>query len=394
MDTPVSSPWYSYNKRWYSYSEQSPTITERLSNRAVGSGAVRKIGSSVPDWKQKIQKGVDASSAYIVNGWEFQPVPLTAKTVVDYGTYKSYAFCKDIMCGDLPNLDGIVDPGLSDLALKRLKRRLSSASGAMNSVIPAAELKDLRETIHGSIDLTFSLLKTLITIKRSKGKSALKYASKAWLTYNFGISPLISDTKNILESIAAYLLRNDHTCRLTATASKQWVTSTSDNYILNGYSEVHWRHTINHLLSYKYIGAFELLLESANNYSIADHLGLKLPSLIPTAWELVPFTWVLDYFGTVGDFLDDTFCSPPGNTKFLVLCRRYTADIDTQLWHVPTSGAKLLYQTTAHTKAKFFEFQRSVLSSLPHLAIRIRSRDEIGIYGVSKLLNLASVLLH
>jgi hypothetical protein len=283
------------------------------------------------------------------------------------------------------------DPALSDLALTRLKRKLKKQIGSFDSLVPLAEIRDLRTTVSGIAELTTTLVKELIDIKRSRGKSAFRYASKAWLTYGFGVRPMLSDADSLCKAVASYLERTDRSVRLVGSAQRDWVSyGTNFSVTSNKLGALNNRWALHHTLSYRWIALFYLPLKSANNYGAGTHFGVTLPSVLPAAWEATAFSWVVDYFVNVGEFLEDRFTSPPGETVYVLRDLRYTVDGDATSWHTPS---KVLTSSGGDMSFRFFYFWRQPQgTTLPHVGLRVRSVDEVGKFGVSKLLNLVSIL--
>jgi hypothetical protein len=297
--------------------------------------------------------------------------------------------------GQVPPTYPSTDTALQELALTRLKRKLKKRVGGADALVPVAESRELRGLIRGMTSMTTTLLETLIDIKRTKGRSALKYASQAWLTYGFGIRPLVDDTKAVAEAIGNYFDRKDTSIRDSASAKKTWLShyKTGPYTGINGASIYH-AATLHHTLSYRWYCGGVADIQTANDYTLAKHLGFTGSELIPTFWELVPYSWVVDYFTTIGSYLEDVFSVLPGSMFYSGYTRRYEVKAsilnywikDNQYWDIdPRNGTG---------EFERFEFQRVPLGgALPTIGLRFKSADEVGIFGVTKLLNLASVLI-
>jgi hypothetical protein len=226
--------------------------------------------------------------------------------------------------------------------------------------------------------------------------SAARYISKAWLTYGFGIAPMISDAKKASESIKEFLLRNDHSVTLSGSATKSWRSGGRTVNDINGIAatDLVCHSNINHSLSYQYKGGFNFLLSSGSDYGALDHFGISAGDLVPTAWELVPFSWVIDYFTTAGDYLDDTFTGTPVKLLYLNQTRKYQALGTNRLEHVLRKPVTLknFSQKTGTCSYQYTEFERTVLTALPHRILRFKTVDEVAIHSLDKLFNLVSVM--
>lgn len=345
------------------------------------------------DWRTKVAKHLDAGSLY--TRYEYQVKPLIwSGTSVDRHTgvpVRNYSF--GALTGQL-NLQDTSDDVLKDIALSRLKKKLSSSIGDVSLLPPLAESREIHGLIHDINGFTKDMLQALLAVKQTKGKSILKQAGKIWLFFNFGVNPLVSDLAKAANSINDYVNRSDHRQRLTGSASKKWSTtiSTSSFPIATTTVLLAIKSSGKHQLSYRYKGAASLNLRSDASYGVADHLGLTWEQLPSALWELTPYSWVVDYFSTVGAWLDDVFYALPGKLDYLCLNRRYmneTTFTPTQTFGWPLTTSAIHYK---NGYSKFFSFSREILTTLPTRQLRVRSFDEIGKYGLSKVLNLASVL--
>lgn len=121
---------------------------------------------------------------------------------------------------------------------------------------------------------------------------------------------------------------------------------------------------------------------------------MDLPSLIPAFWELVPYSWVVDYFTTVGSFLDDTFVADQGKCIYVVECKKYTVKAMSTFVHVPNnSNCNIVSGYCEPAMAEWYSFRRTPLSKFPDRKLRFKTMAEIGGLGAfNKVLNLAAVL--
>jgi len=356
-----------------------------------------QTGVENPNWRHQVARGQDATTAYTRSWYRGRPATLTALTHTvenwPYGyTISSYDTVHETTGWN--HINTIDDVALRDRALARLKSRLQDNIGNFDSVVPAVELRELRGLVRGSAELTTSFLQSLIDIRRTRGRSAAQWASQAWLTYGFGIRPLISDTQKAAEAVASFMERSDRSIRLRGSASKQWVTSANLTGTGGHNCPFYLNASIRHTLSYRYTAGLRLDLKSGNNYGVTDHFGLELSALPSIGWELVPYSWVVDYFTTVGSYLGDTFVLPPGSTKYLTLSKLYKMEGVLRGTHRSVYvNSHVLHTSCRPGFIEYTRLDRSKLSALPRASLRFRTVDEIGSNAVNRLLNLASVLV-
>lgn len=361
----------------------------------------RRIQTLNPDWAVLIQKRKDASGYYFRRAIEFRN-----RSVDQYSRFwhpGRNAWVEDsgliypvLISGSfLSGVNESDDPSLKDLALKRLKRKLGDRANQMNVLIPLAEIRQMRGLITSLAFSATDLVKALIEVKRSKGKSAVQYASHLWLTWSFGVSPTLSDIAQLSSTINDVIAKRGGSHYTDFGSSvKTWKSSAknseSSTYFCNStiYCE------LLHKLSYRYAAGYRTPLRSANDYSVMSDFGLEWGSLPSTAWELVPFSWVVDYFTTAGEYLSDAFSSDGVTTTYVNCTKRYTC---TGVYTVSPPLANFpQFVGTSSGEGSTFKWtvtDRTALSQLPTRSLRFKTADEIGVNAIKRLLNLSSVLV-
>lgn len=111
-----------------------------------------------------------------------------------------------------------------------------------------------------------------------------------WLEYHFGWSPLIKDIYDAIE-VVSRPIPPDRICEKGTVKFKGTSTTRSGYELTSVQSEA--------LISVK-IGAYIKVVNP--NLLLASQLGLVNPAAV--AWELVPFSFLVDWFVNVGDVLN------------------------------------------------------------------------------------------
>jgi len=282
-------------------------------------------------------------------------------------------------------------------ALARLKNRLSSNIGRAQLAAPIAESREIHRIVRQINTLGIDTVKALLNLKRSRGKSLLKHAGDIWLGFGFGIAPMIKDIEAGANAILDYQTREDRLVVVHGSATQEYQSQQTE--AIQNAVQIAWgmglafAMSTHHTQGIRYVAGIDLKIGSASSYSVGEHLGLTVSALPSTLWELTPFSWVVDYFTTVGPWLDDMFYTIPGNTVYVSKNYKYQNE---------TIGLPLIYNINGggftHSFngdrwiVKHVKFSRSKLTSLPVLPLRIKSVDEVASHGLTKLLNLASVL--
>lgn len=220
---------------WYMDSRTGILKPYNVSSSSMQVGNNVRILAPDPNWRIKLARRVDASNAYDAIRIYARPSRLSCDTVTVVSN-PPYRILSRNQINSVSDAYGKVfsgdDIALQDQALARLKRKMASHVGDKNLLTPAVELRETRDLIRSLAGLTTSAVDTLLSIRKTKGKSAFKYAQDAWLTYGFGIAPTLSDIRAGIESIGSWMIRDDHSTRLSSTASKTWQTCMSNGPLL------------------------------------------------------------------------------------------------------------------------------------------------------------------
>jgi hypothetical protein len=292
-----------------------------------------RVGQRVEKWREKISKGSDAGSAYSRTAYRY-------KSSSGVATVKSVHRLDSAVKRDV-TVFGVINPNqsISPLsisspegeALSRLYNSIKNKQEGMNGLLILGELREtikmLRRPGEGLLNLFSDYLGTAKGLRetwsRKKGNNRKRFekaASDLWLEYSFGWKPLISDVRDIATTVAriAYdnALRTDRARGIAGTEGAQVdapfldagpVPSDPAPRFLNARRR---RSEI----SVKYIAGIR-----ASTYGPTDRFtelsretGLTLSNFVPTVWNLIPYSFLVDYFVNIGDCLESVFTDTSG----------------------------------------------------------------------------------
>ncbi len=120
-------------------------------------------------------------------------------------------------------------------------------------------------------------------LKRLKSRQTPKAFADAFLEYQFGWAPLVGDVSNAMKTLTGGL--PSFRVSGAGTVSRVYNTGNIDRVSWTSGTTIHAR-----------VKGFD------PNIAFANQLGLVNPAFV--AWELAPFSFVLDYFVNVGDWLN------------------------------------------------------------------------------------------
>jgi hypothetical protein len=376
------------------YFEDSPT-NEKRGLQSYGNNIITT--NSVNNYRALIARRGDASSPYFrsahtallarVSSSGYQTVGARAYKVGGFSTWHAGL----LSANSIPT--NSMTAAANDIALKRIKQKLATDVGAFKTLVPLGEHKELTGMVRSSSEVTADFLKAAISIKKRGGIRRMRKAlSQLWLQYSFAVAPTIGAISDLAESIQKTQDR-DHTIALYGQKTVNWLESADSAGFTTHHSGARIGGGVrqySHSYRVRYSGGFLVRIQSLNNYA-SKHFGITAGDVVSAGYELTPFSWVGDYFTNLGDVLEDVFSSPEGSTYYLTKTEKYTRMASctvTPVMDAGTSGSGLPGVNTTYDMI----FSRSVLGSLPHRGLRIKTLDEIRTNAIPKVLNLVSIL--
>jgi hypothetical protein len=188
-------------------------------------------------------------------------------------------------------------------AYERLKSQISSQAqlgvglaelAQSTSMISARVLQLLRFTNQVRKFQFSSAAQTLHMSFLPKGVSRRKSLGNNWLEYSFGWRPLIQDVYSAVDVLQNPILSVFPKGRGVSKYQHLETTGSKATWQTTGYTEIRGKQDI--------LCETGAKVEISNpNLYLANNLGLVNPSVV--LWELIPFSFVVDWFTTVGAFL-------------------------------------------------------------------------------------------
>lgn len=269
------------------------------------------IDSSTPDWRKRKSEG-----QIVMN-----PMSLTKlkRTSTD-GTWSASAIpgwgtrvWKGSMCGVIYGpfvYPSWIASRTSDAKASTLVDAYSKiASSEWQSMVSVVEARKTASMLAGPFAAARELVSSVANrrLKELKrGVAALQAFNNAWNEYRFGWKPLLYEISNIME---AYSKRNDYQFlpkRFVARSSYSF--DHSDVVVSSGASQYglsNWKTVFSYDKTIKVASGvlYELYEQSQSSVRIRN-TGLRLGDIPATLWELVPYSFVVDRFASVGPWLN------------------------------------------------------------------------------------------
>lgn len=246
------------------------------------------------------------------------------------GTIREY-WDADASLLTISNLELILTFAYPQWATVRQSSVNSALVALKNSKVSLGEsLAESNKTIRMLADTALTFAKTLVYARkgqwsklrkllRDNGKPVPGRLANTWLAFQYGWRPLLSDLYGLHQTVKAGLVSNDQILRVRGASKGE----TSLTFTFG---------TVKRTFPVQ-LGSRTVIYAKVSNSDIArlNQFGLADPASI--AWEVVPFSFVVDWFVPIGSFL-----AALGATRGLTFvdgCRTDHLTIDHTDYYVP-----------------------------------------------------------
>ncbi len=275
-------------------------------------------GESVPGWRRAVRMGLDATSPYsAVKGTvDLRPMNLSSQRVGAPEPNSSTPYrlnvsgFPDAVAFTVMNAGAGMVTQAHNSASGDFYNSVSDAHSEFKGAVAALELPKTSGMISSKVNAARLIvtdyvnearrLKKLFLRNPKKGAAALR---KLYLEYTYGWAPLLSDVGNLCDEMTkAQNIRVGVSGVGTSTYSRSpvvtdsfWLYSSIGNYRKTDRADLEF--------SVRYKGSLILVLGTKSSGPKRPSLGFNPEEFLPTAYELFPFSFVIDYVANVGDLI-------------------------------------------------------------------------------------------
>lgn len=334
MGNKLETTYYSHigtRGTWGSGQTPGQPVLEFLRYKTV----FKRSGGDNPNFRYFIKRGADATNPLVVEAQtvSYKPGLLEAKWISDALNRNGQVIKTNVFSNWLPDSHVRQPPLLFQQSVGNkaligiIKKIRKNESGDLSGPTFVGELRETLSMIRSPFkslrlktglftDLQMRISRDKIAKKgKFKAEPWSKVLSDTWLEFVFGAKPLMSDIDAI---IRAYLDQRDRYFRGSLKRLSYRFTDTDFSSSSVG-SPLGWAgtgltvpfSTISHYRSSSQVVVWidESLIHQPNGaFSwFANHANFGLDEIIPTAWELMPWSFLIDYFTNIGDIMGSTF---------------------------------------------------------------------------------------
>lgn len=222
-------------------------------------------------------------------------------------------------------------------------------------------------------------------IKRNPYHEVLKVVKDAWLEWSFEIMPTVHDIKSMAEGLASL---QDQLRTYRRISGSYIINKTRDESFSTWADGWPWYVKVagntRYVQSYTLKVGGTLYKEDLGLPGFADRNGLSVRDVIPALWELMPYSWLIDYAINLGDVIDNACAGSMFlQSPYMVILRENRA-IRTMRPVADTQWNISAFEEGVVTHRRF-DFSRTSWSpALPSLTIRTPP-------GLGQMANMAAV---
>lgn len=292
--------------------KENGTVIGGGSNSYKKSWFDSRVGTSNPAWRAQVRAGIGATtpfigtkfqynSGYSTGSWRFK-APWNPSNKVEATMYG------DFVLGNQPNVTPAADINTSGADSDARVAFLGKCREVQRQFQGGVFLGELRETLQMIRNPAKALRRGVDDYyrsakKRSRGlppKRANRVVQDTWLEYVFGWKPLINDISDANNALSDKPSRTFVPVMSTRSRTNSSVTVGGGSF-----SIYEWKYILDTqtVASSRYKGA---CVSSASNpvKKGLSKWGISPDNFVPTVWELIPYSFLVDYFTNIGQVLD------------------------------------------------------------------------------------------
>jgi hypothetical protein len=229
-------------------------------------------------------------------------------------------------------------------ALTKLQPRLRDEITAFQGGVFLGELRETLHLIRHPLKGLFGGLRSYLrTVKKRARKQAHRHRKRViedtWLEYTFGWAPLVADIDDASQYLEKLLANQHPPVKILTVRGKHETSAVKGNlshWNLGKYFKSGYIRTRKKSFEVKYQVC--LRIDPVGKYKHRD-LGISWMEFAPTVWELIPYSFLVDYFTNMGNVIQ-AYTFPWGRVKWKNKWVIYKEEIIHSPYLIPLTSAE------------------------------------------------------
>jgi hypothetical protein len=272
-------------------------------------------GPGISDWRRKISSGIQATTPLDAVGTR---ITLQngdhALTHMELGLGGSTTYSE--MYGNFTYVDTAV-PDPSSFIIQSVQNQVKmdmiaqirNAHTAIQGLVTLGEMGETIRMTNGAGRGLFQGVRNYLSDvsyltrgRRLTPQNLIRTIGEKWLEYSFGWRPLINDINDGMKAFDRWQYQRLPYIKVRAGRSSS--EKTPVNSILRNFAwyEIRLQPILAKTYGYKIYG--QVGITNSGPGSLAHNFGIRLDEFVPTVYELIPFSFLVDYFVNIGAVID------------------------------------------------------------------------------------------
>lgn len=397
-----------------------------------------RSGVAVQGWRRKIKEGRNATSPYSLDACEMLrstaanftlnrklvgSPPTFPSIYEDSWKYAGYAMDASAYGADFYAHTASVSSSAEAAALTKVYDRIRQDAYKTNGLLFVGELAETIHMLRHPLDaahkatsryldaLTIKRAQINRNVRRRKSDTGNTYRARklqalkdsmsgSWLELQFGWKPAISDAKDIVGA-AISLLSGENRRRSRIVGKSPVVKGAFEQnstglQITNLQTKVTWRRYTE--ADVRYIVGLSHSLDGPGDLldQVRRSFGFQIQNFVPTVYELIPYSFLIDYFVNLGDIVEAA-CTDTSGVTWICRTERqrtlvtvdetsfgYDESWSSGTWHIKSLTGDL----SSHRSLKRTTFTRTNPPSLsiPPLVVSVPGIESTKWFNMAALL--------
>jgi hypothetical protein len=309
-------------------SSTSPSTSEALFHKGITAR-----GGPIDNWKWRIQNGQRASTTLAGERFkcDWQPSRLQGVTVVTFSPVEETTTVENRTLHVQQSLPPRgAQLGFGTANNKAIATFVSKARTEQSSFMGGVFLGELREALRLLRPASWALSRGMEqgylnsvrnrifkSKKKRRGSSTRgrqatigrtlsersQIVADTWLEHSFGWAPFMNDIESASKELSRLVnTTKPESRRIQAGFKDQLVTTEASNSASISNIECLSTCKRTYEVDVRYKGAVKIACQGTTA-SVRESFGLTMSQFIPTLWELVPYSFLVDYFTNAGDIV-------------------------------------------------------------------------------------------